>query len=118
MKKIILPALLLVFGLVLFAGCGNRDGDASPLVGSWDWEDTLIGYYVFNADGTGIRHSVNHFEWHTDGDLLTLNFVSGPLFDSHFTNNELWTWVMTDNNTLTITSRHMEGFTWTYTRGN
>ncbi|MCL2235001.1 MAG: hypothetical protein FWB98_00995 [Defluviitaleaceae bacterium] len=123
MRKFVLPALLLVFGLAIFTGCGDRPVPVTadnPLIGTWDWPG-LPGFYVFNADGTGNRgNGMDHFDWWTDGNLLAMNMTSGVTRDTRgVINNERWDFTLTDNgNTLRIDSRQERGMNFTYTRAN
>ncbi|MCL2752653.1 MAG: hypothetical protein FWE44_00720 [Defluviitaleaceae bacterium] len=127
MRKILLPALLLVVGLFVLAACGgsnNDDNADSPLVGVWNFEVTP--WWTFNADGTGTRpthHDFNpvgtdSFNWSTSGDTLTVNLTAGPVFDDILYGNvESWAFDISGN-TLTLTSNQVEGIRWQYTRGN
>ena len=106
MKKFILPALLLILGLFVFAGCGSDQAD-SPLVGEWVWEFDSEWIYVFRADGTGTRGGgefqpeLENFTWseRSRGTVVRMDMTSGPLA------NERHEWTFTiSGNVLTMES--------------
>jgi len=81
-------------GGALFTRFTDLSDAAAILVGEWDWN---AGFYQFNADGTGNR------VW--DGVAATLNWrVEGGdvIFDVHGSQQEIWTIVVNDENTVTI----------------
>ena len=134
MKKFVLPFLLAVLGLMVLTGCNNDDNNGggsgttastSNIVGVWDWTDpdsgmTVIGYYGFDANGTGVagfEGIVSYFNWRTSGNNLYITHTSGFTFDLVGGFTEEWTYTLTNNNnTLRIDSRQEAGVTWTYTR--
>ncbi|MCL2855768.1 MAG: hypothetical protein FWE21_09165 [Defluviitaleaceae bacterium] len=122
MRKFVLPVIMLVFGLALLTGCGDRPVPVTadnPLIGTWDFPG-IPGFYVFNADGTGNRGlGLDFFDWWTDGDLLAMNMTSGYAHSGRYINNERWTFTLSDNdNTLRINSRQDRNLSFTYTRAN
>ena len=121
MRKILLPALLLIVGLFVFAACGGNDDNNnnannqeqdSRIVGMWSFEFmgmVLPNAYDFRADGTGTRwpgeEYEDRFNWHTNGNNLYVTMTSGAAFDNPlFLNNENWTFTISGD-TLTLTSR-------------
>lgn len=125
MRRFVLPILLLIVGLFVFAACGRDDAHAdSPLVGSWSFMGTP--WYTFNDDGTGTRPThhdfvgtgADSFTWSTRNDQLTITLTAGPVFnDAMYDNTESWTFTISGN-TLTLSSNQVEGIVWAYTRSN
>ena len=87
------------------AGAPAGDEHYAGLVGTWDWDESALFTYVFNADGTGTRGipgNIESFEWRTIGDNLMIDFES-------------WTFTIEDG-VLTIDSRQIAGMTFSYIR--
>ena len=116
MKRFLALLLILIFGIIFFTACGNRNS----LVGTWVWTVNEEFTYVFNADGTGTRgrgDALDNFTWEIgeeDEQHLRMIMISGPTFESEYRNNESWTFVI-NRNYLTITSRQAD-LEWTYRR--
>lgn len=135
MRKFVLPVLMLVLGLFVFAACGSDSpqdvADDNPLIGTWTWPLMPEWRYVFNADGTGNRGVpgilLEQFDWWTVGnDHLRLNLTGGyeaaleevlAAGYDYLELEESWTFTISGNN-LTIESRQIPGAVLTYTRAN
>jgi len=123
MRKFLLPVLLLVVGLFVFAACGRDDDTAdSPLVGGWDFQSTP--WYTFNADGTGTRPTHlgtggnDSFNWSTRNGVLTITLTAGPVFNNAaLTNVESWNYTISGS-VLTLASNQVADEIWDYTRRN
>ncbi|MDR2166950.1 MAG: hypothetical protein LBE35_03750 [Clostridiales bacterium] len=124
MRKFVLPILLLILGLVIFAACGNDDHE---IVGTWIWNDcpnippsTPI---TFNSNGTGNRDwfsgflggAPEHFDWTINGNHLVIDITRGFAIDAGFATRENWT-VNISGNSMTISSLDEPGLIYFYTR--
>ena len=81
-------------GGALFTRFTDLTDAAAILVGAWDWN---AGDYQFNADGTGNRTwdgIAATFDWRVEGGNI--------IFDVHGAQQETWTIVVNDENTVTI----------------
>jgi len=118
MKRFVLPILMLILSLVLFAACGGTDDD-SDIVGHWTWDDGNDRSITFNADGTGVRNwwiggQVDHFNWTISGTDLEMTMTSGVIFDEpEFRNDELWTATITGNHMLLASQQGTDTFNYT-----
>ena len=89
------------------------------LVGSWDFMGLGV-YYVFNADGTGIRgfeaipDMIGYFDWTASNGILRITVTEG-FGVVGFT--EEWNYVI-EGNQLDIDSRQVAGIEWSYTRAS
>ncbi|MCL2368064.1 MAG: hypothetical protein FWC72_03635 [Oscillospiraceae bacterium] len=91
----------------------------SSLVGSWDF-DGLGVYYVFNADGTGLRgfellpDMMAYIEWEAANGILQITVTEGFGYTG-FT--EEWNYVI-EGDVLSIDSRQVPGIEFSYTRAS
>lgn len=80
------------------------------IIGTWNWMSSA--WYTFNADGTGTQNPggfmEQNFQWSTNNGILTITGMGFP---------QEWDYVI-QGNQLTITSRLLEGLSYTYTRAN
>ncbi|MCL2575589.1 MAG: hypothetical protein FWE33_04065 [Defluviitaleaceae bacterium] len=122
MKKFVLPVVLLVLGLLVFAACNSsQDVDQNnPLIGAWSWDEVALDYtYTFNADGTGSRGGVmfgfeNFTWWTTNNDSRLELRITNP--DEGNLANQSWN-VILNGNSLTLESRQTDEV-YHYTRVN
>lgn len=92
-----------------------REGATLPinpaLVESWGWEDSALYEYVFNEDGTGRRgfpDEIETFTWTTpEAGHIRMDIAGGT--------REHWNYTIAGDR-LTLTSRQVEGLTFTYIR--
>lgn len=110
MKKFLLPVLLLVMGLMVFAACGAQDVDPNnPLIGRWTWDEHTTYVYTFNADGTGTRGGalfggLEGFTWWTTNNDSRLELRMDTRVSGQAT-NQPWDITWNGNDQITLTSR-------------
>ena len=125
MKKYILMVLVILIGLVVFAGCGssNRGQQAvdadNPLIGTWRWDDDSDWRYIFYADGRGERGDpdheyfygpIEHFAWWTVGEdrlRIDLDDPDGSIAAEGYITEESWNFKI-NGRTLTLDSRQSD----------
>jgi len=114
-----LKLLIILVASLTFAGCGfgrehieaiaSVEGD-HPIVGTWEWTESELYIYIFNADGEGSRGMspmIQQFSWAIcDAGHLSMTFGN---------NTEHW-YMQIVNNVLTITSRQVANMQHSYTR--
>ena len=97
----LLVLAVLIIGIVLI--CKSCSADKS-IVGTWDYDTVTV--YRFDKGGKGALELPNRsyeFSYMTDGDKLTIDFVSESATDSIYVytvNNDTLTLVSEDNRTI------------------
>ena len=124
MKRILLPTLLLVVGLMALTACGGSRNVSSdnPLIGQWAWTQASLWTYTFNEDGTGRRGGAGepfeNFEWWTShGDSRLHLRISNP--QPGVAPDQTWDIEWAENNnriTLSTRGAFIADSTFTYTR--
>ncbi|MDR0483521.1 MAG: hypothetical protein LBH13_10295 [Cellulomonadaceae bacterium] len=95
---------------------GTTQGDTyDGLLGTWEWPLGPDFTYVFEADGTGLRGTsfeAETFTWDASGSNLSINLDNPPAGNIAL---ERWEFTI-DGDTLTITSRQVDGMEFSYVR--
>lgn len=125
MKRTIKAVALVVAMVMLaavFAGCGGTghgEGDTphtTGLVGEWDWDETGILYYTFNADGTGRMFVLGNIRWSTNNGILSVCVTPGMCGAvSLCSGPQVWSYDLSGNS-LTLTAVGAGGGPFHYTR--
>jgi len=64
-------AILLILGLSGCMATGPSELNEHALIGVWNWDESTLWQYTFEADGTGTRgfaNSLQSFNWSRQGD--------------------------------------------------
>ena len=119
MKLLVFAGIVAAFIFILAVGISSsrNGGDTHfmpspdhPLIGVWGWTENEDWTFVFDSDGTGSRGDEAHtdyFVWAVNGRNVSMTIPEMV---------EFWTFEISQDEILTISSRQIEGMTLSYIR--